>query len=248
MKEAVLVTGASSGFGAAIARRFAKDGAGLILLARREEKLLRLAEELSGDASDIKLIVADVREEEAVLDALGPIAKDVAILVNNAGLALGLEPAHEAKLSDWKTMIDTNISGLLTVTSAVLPAMAEQTRGLIVNIGSIAGTYPYPGGNVYGATKAFLKQFSLNLKADLLGTKVRVTNIEPAAAETEFSKVRFKGDDAKAEKVYEGWEAFTADDIAETVFWIASLPPRVNINSIEIMGVGQSFGPFQYDR
>jgi 3-hydroxy acid dehydrogenase/malonic semialdehyde reductase len=246
MKECVLITGASSGFGAATAKRFGEEGHKLLLLARRAEKLQALAEELNESGAEIVPLVGDVRNHDDLTQLLAPYASEITILVNNAGLALGLEPAHQADLSDWETMIDTNIKGLTYVTKIVLPHMVEENRGLIINIGSVAGTYPYPGGNAYGGTKAFVKQFSLNLKADLLGTAVRVTNIEPAAAETEFSLTRMKGDAEKAHSVYEGWEPFTADDVAETISWISHLPTRVNINSIEIMGTGQSFGSFRF--
>ncbi len=246
MTHYTLITGASSGFGAAIARRFAREGKPLILLARRREKLFELREELSKSTEEIVVIVEDVRDREKIAAALKPYGEQVSTLVNNAGLALGLELAPEANFEDWETMVDTNIKGVLNVTHTLLPQMVKNNSGLIINIGSVAGTYPYPGGNVYGATKAFVKQFSLNLKAELLGTKVRVSNIEPAGAETEFSEVRFKGDSEKAKKVYQGWEPFIADDIAETVYWISSLPERVNINSLEIMGTEQAFGAFRY--
>ena len=246
MDNYTLVTGASSGFGAAIARRFGKEGRPLILAARREEKLEALKEELKDSAQEIITISLDVRDEKAVSEALSPYAEKVSILINNAGLALGLEPAQQAKISDWDTMVDTNIKGLLYVTNAILPSMVKRDHGLIINMGSVAGKYPYPGGNAYGATKAFVRQFTRNLKADLLGTKVRVTNIEPAAAETEFSLVRHKGNDERAGELYKGWEPFTADDIAETCYWISSLPERMNVNCIEIMGTGQSFGPFRF--
>ncbi|MFO7752379.1 MAG: SDR family NAD(P)-dependent oxidoreductase, partial [Desulfobacteraceae bacterium] len=172
----------------------------------------------------------------------------VDVLVNNAGLALGLEPAHRADLSDWEEMVDTNIKGLMYCTRALLPSMAKKGSGHIVNIGSIAGTYPYPGGNAYGASKAFVKQFSRNLRADLAGTGIKVTNIEPGLAETEFSIVRFKGDRDKAAKVYENTEPLVAEDIAQTVFWVVSTPSRVNINSVEIMPVCQAWGPLSVTR
>jgi 3-hydroxy acid dehydrogenase/malonic semialdehyde reductase len=170
------------------------------------------------------------------------------LLVNNAGLALGLEPAHKASLDDWDTMVDTNIKGVMYCTRAILPGMVARSRGHVVNIGSIAGSWPYPGGNVYGASKAFVQQFSRNLRADLLGTQVRVTNIEPGMAETEFSKVRFKGDDEKAHKVYLGAEPLLPEDIADIVVWVSSVPARVNINSVEVMSVCQSWGPLAVHR
>ena len=173
----------------------------------------------------------------------------VSVLVNNAGLALGLEPAHQAVLSDWDRMIDTNIKGLVHMTRAILPGMVERKRGHVINLGSVAANYPYPGGNVYGGTKAFVKQFSLNLRADLLGTPVRVTCVEPGmCAGTEFSNVRFKGDDGKAESVYSGVQALSADDIAETIFWSATLPSHMNINVLEVMPVQQASAPFSVHR
>lgn len=244
----VLITGASSGFGAAIARRFGEAGAKLLLLARREEKLNELRDKLSGESIEVVPLVCDVRDEEKLEALLKPYLPNISVLVNNAGLALGVGSTQNVDMEDWRTMIATNITGVAFVTHLVLPHMVERDRGLIINVGSVAGTYPYPGGNVYGGTKAFVKQFSLNLKAELLGTKVRVSNIEPAASETEFSIVRHKGNESRASEVYDGWEPFTADDIAETVYWIASLPERVNVNSIEIMGTGQSFAGFSIHR
>ena len=174
---------------------------------------------------------------------------NVTVLVNNAGLALGLEPAHKAVLTDWDRMIDTNIKGLVHMTRAILPGMVERKRGHVINLGSVAANYPYPGGNVYGGTKAFVKQFSLNLRADLIGTPVRVTCVEPGMfAGTEFSNVRFKGDDSKAESVYNGVQALSADDIAETIFWSATLPSHMNINVLEVMPVQQASGPLQIHR
>jgi NADP-dependent 3-hydroxy acid dehydrogenase YdfG len=247
-KEIVVVTGASSGFGEAIARRYARHGAKLILAARRLDRLKKLAGELSVPSHLIEL---DVRDRKAVEQAFTNLPADfaaVSILVNNAGLALGLEPAHKVNLDDWEAMIDTNIKGLVTVTRTLLPGMVERLKGHIVNIGSVAGSYPYPGGNTYGGTKAFVKQFSLALRSDLLGTNVRVTNIEPGMADTEFSLVRFKGDKDNADKVYQGVDALTADDIAETVFWSTALPGHVNINRIEVMPTQQAFSPFKVER
>ena len=192
-------------------------------------------------------VVLDVRDRTAVEAAIGGLPPDFAeldLLVNNAGLALDLDPAQNADLDAWDAMVDTNVKGLMYVTRAVLPGMVARNRGLIINLGSTAATYPYPGGNVYGATKAFVRQFSLNLRADLLGTKVRITDVEPGlVGGTEFSTVRFRGDRAKAAKLYEGADALTPEDIAETIHWIATLPPRVNVNTIELMPVTQAFGP-----
>ncbi len=238
----VLVTGASAGFGSAIARRFAEDGARVVLAARRLDRIEALAAEIGERAHAIEL---DVRNRAAVEFEIANLPADFAgidVLVNNAGLALGLEPAHEASLDDWETMVDTNVKGLMTVTRAVLPGMVERQRGHVVNIGSIAGEWPYPGGNVYGATKAFVRQFSLNLKADLAGTPVRVSNVEPGlCGGTEFSNVRFHGDDAKADKVYADTTPLTAADIADVVHWIATRPAHVNINTISLMPVVQAF-------
>lgn len=168
--------------------------------------------------------------------------------MNNAGLALGLEPAHKCNMEDWEQMVDTNIKGVLYCTRKILPLMVKQNKGHIINIGSIAGTYPYPGGNVYGGTKAFLKQFSLNLKADLIGTKIRVTNIEPGMVETEFSLVRYKGNKEKSDNVYSNMIPLTADDIADIVLWCNERPWHVNINSIEVMPTEQAFSPFAVHR
>jgi NADP-dependent 3-hydroxy acid dehydrogenase YdfG len=243
-----LVTGATSGFGAACARAFARAGARVVLVARRSERLAEMAAELGPCAL---CVAADVRDRAAVEAAVAglraPFA-EVDLLVNNAGLALGLEPAHRASLDHWQQMIDTNCTGLVTVTRAILPGMVERGRGHVVNIGSVAGSYPYPGGNVYGATKAFVHQFSLNLRADLLGTPVRVTCVEPGMAETEFSLVRFDGDAARAKTVYAGVTPLSADDVAETVLWAVTRPPHVNVNTVELMPVQQAFSPFAIHR
>jgi NADP-dependent 3-hydroxy acid dehydrogenase YdfG len=246
MSGTILITGATSGFGEACAQRFGKEGWRLILAARRSERLKALQEELSGETS-VHVVTLDVRDQKAVMTELTNLPEyfsEIDILVNNAGLALGLEPAHEAHPSDWDTMVDTNIKGLMNCTRAVLPKMVERNRGHIVNIGSTAGNWPYPGGNVYGATKAFVKQFSRNLRADLPGSAVRVTNIEPGMAETGFSVVRFKGDTKKAGQVYEGTNPLTPKDIAEIIYWVSSQPPHVNINRVEVMPVYQTWAPF----
>lgn len=246
--EIVVVTGASSGFGEAIARRYAQHGAKLVLAARRLDRLQKLAGELSVPTHLIQLDVRDRQAVETAFTTLPPGFAKVTILVNNAGLALGLAPAHKVDLDDWETMIDTNVKGLVTVTRALLPGFVERNKGHIVNLGSVAGSYPYPGGNVYGGTKAFVKQFSLALRSDLLGTDIRVTNIEPGMADTEFSLVRFKGDQGAADKVYDGVDALTADDIAEAVFWATALPKHVNINRIELMPTQQAFNAFKVER
>lgn len=245
----IFITGASSGFGAAIARRFAQDGHSLILAARRMDRLRTVAQSLKTPAHLIEL---DVRDNAAVEHTVASLPADFAavdLLVNNAGLALGMEPAHKALLDDWERMVDTNVKGLMYLTRAVLPGMVERGRGHVINIGSTAGEWPYPGGNVYGATKAFVRQFSLNLRADLLGTPVRVTDVEPGlCGDTEFSQVRFHGDTSKASKVYENTEALTAADIADTVHWIATRPAHVNINTISLMPVGQAHAPWAIHR
>jgi NADP-dependent 3-hydroxy acid dehydrogenase YdfG len=250
MSGIILITGATSGFGEACARRFAKNGWKLVLAARRAERLKSLQAELGGENA-VHTITLDVREQDAVNAALTNLPQGFSepdILVNNAGLALGMGPAYEADLSEWNRMVDTNIKGLMYCTRAVLPGMVKRNRGHIINIGSVAGDWPYPGGNAYGSTKAFVKQFSRNLRADLFGTAIRVTNIEPGLAETEFSIVRFNGDAEKAAKVYEGIQPLTAEDIAETVYWTATLPPHININRLEVMPVCQTWAMFAIDR
>ena len=246
----VLVTGATAGFGAAIARRFAQDGARIVAAGRRAERLEALRSELGEDK--VLPVVLDVRDRAAVTRAVEGLPAEWAgidVLVNNAGLALGLEPAQSASLDDWDAMVDTNVKGLMYVTRAVLPGMVARNSGHVVNIGSTAAEWPYPGGNVYGATKAFVRQFSLNLRADLWGTKVRVTDIEPGlVGGTEFSSVRFKGDDAKAAGVYQGTEALAPDDIADAVHWVATRPARVNVNTLQVMPVSQSFAPLRIHR
>lgn len=249
-RRSVFVTGATSGFGAAIARKFAHDGWAVIMTGRREDRLKTMAEELSA-LTDVHTIALDVQDKHAVMSAVEALPdpfKDVHTLVNNAGLALGLDKSQSANLDDWDTMVDTNIKGLLYVTRALLPTLIRVGGGTVINIGSIAGTYPYPGGNTYGGTKAFVKQFSLNLRNDLAGTGVRVTNIEPGMAETEFSVVRFDGDKAKADAVYAGAKPLVANDIADTALWVANSPKHVNYNAIEVMPVCQSFAPFAIHR
>lgn len=244
------ITGASTGFGAACARTFAGDGNRLVLTARRLDPLLKLQEELSS-AAEILIIPLDVRDREAVqgaIDGLPERFRAIDVLINNAGLALGLEPAHQVDPDDWDTMVDTNIKGLMYCTRFALPGMVERNRGHIINISSTAGAWPYPGGNVYGGTKAFVTQFSRNLRCDLLGTRVRVSCIQPGMAETEFSKVRFKGNDELAAGVYRGTEPLTAQDIAETVRWIVAQPPHVNVNTIELMSIDQTWGPLAVHR
>ncbi len=245
-----LVTGASSGFGATIARRYARAGVRVVATARRGDRLAGLLDEFGEDL--IFVSVLDVRDRVAIerlAASLPPAFAEVDVLVNNAGLALGLEPAQEADLENWERMIETNCTGLAYVTRAFLPGMVQRRRGHVVNLGSIAATYPYPGGNVYGATKAFVHQFSLGLRADLHGTGVRVTCIEPGlVGGTEFSEVRFAGDVERAAGLYAGTEPLTPDDIAAAVEWATFQPPHVNVNLIELMPVSQSFGALPVDR
>ena len=242
MPHTIVITGVTAGFGRATAALFIKEGWNVAGTGRRRERLDALRAEWGAAFLPLEL---DMRDKDAVSAALGNLPapwSEPDVLVNNAGLALGLAPGQEACLDDWETMVDTNIKGLLYATHAILPGMVARNRGHIVNLGSTAGSYPYKGGNVYGATKAFVKQFSLNLRTDLLGTAVRVTNIEPGLCESEFSLVRFKGDQAKADKVYEGVCPIVPEDIAETVRWVTHLPAHVNINRLEVMPVCQASG------
>lgn len=245
----ILVTGATAGFGECIARRFIKNGHRVIATGRRQARLQALKDEL-GDA--LYPLQLDVRNRAAVEEAIASLPaewRDIDVLVNNAGLALGLEPAHQANVDDWETMIDTNNKGLVYVTRAVLPGMVERNRGHIINMGSTAGSWPYSGGNVYGATKAFVRQFSLNLRTDLHGTALRVTDIEPGlVGGTEFSSVRFKGDDNKVEQTYKDSNALSAEDVTEAVWWVATLPAHVNINTLEMMPVSQTFAGLSVHR
>ncbi|HTX25416.1 MAG TPA: SDR family NAD(P)-dependent oxidoreductase [Streptosporangiaceae bacterium] len=246
----VFITGASSGFGAATARRFAARGDRVIAAARRTDRLSDLAGELGPDVLlPLTLDVRDRASVELIPKTLPEDFAEVDILVNNAGLALGLEPAQEADVDQWEQMIATNCTGLVYMTRALLPQMVARGSGHVVNLGSIAGTYPYPGANVYGATKAFVHQFSLNLRSDLHGTGVRVTSVEPGlSGGTEFSQVRFGGDREKAAAVYAGTQPLTADDVAAAIEWATSQPPHVNVNVIELMATSQSFAPFQVYR
>lgn len=242
MSKVVLITGATSGFGEATAIQFAQAGYKVIITGRRRERLEALKAKLS--TADVLPLCFDVSKKEEVFHAIASLPKEYAeidILVNNAGLALGLERANDAHLEDWERMIDTNIKGLLYVTKAVLPVMVKRKTGYIFNLSSTAASWPYEGGNVYGATKAFVKQFSLNLRTDLKGTHVRVTNIEPGFSLTEFSDVRFKGDRQKAHQLYENTTPLSKEDIAQTIFTLAELPEHVNVNRIEIMPTSQSY-------
>jgi len=247
--KTILVTGATAGFGAAFARRFVKDGHRVIATGRRVERLQALAAELGENLLPLPLDVTDAAAVAGFLETVPEAWRQIDVLVNNAGLALGLSPAWEAKLSDWDTMIATNVTGLIHVTRAILPGMVERDDGIILNLGSVAGEYPYPGGHVYGGSKAFVRQFSLNLRADLVGKNIRVTDIEPGmVGGSEFSAVRFGGDESKAAAVYAGTTSLNPDDIAETAAWLISLPPHMNINRIEMMPTCQASGPFAVKR
>jgi 3-hydroxy acid dehydrogenase/malonic semialdehyde reductase len=244
----VLITGATSGFGAEMARKFAANGHKVIATGRRKDRLDALAAELG---SALLPVAMDVSDKASIMNGIAALPAEwteIDVLINNAGLALGIQPAQKASLEEWETMIATNCTGLVTMTHTLLPDMVARGRGTIINIGSVAGAYPYPGGNVYGATKAFVDQFTMNLRADLIGTGVRATNIAPGlCGGTEFSNVRLK-DDAAAAKVYEGTVPLTSEDIAETAYWIATLPEHVNINYIEMMPTCQGFAGFNIKR
>jgi serine 3-dehydrogenase len=243
-----MITGATSGFGAATARRFAKAGWRVIATGRRADRLKTLVGELPPDmALALTFDIRDTTAMEKSVAGLPAAFKDVDLLINNAGLALGTAPAQKASTSDWKTMIETNVTGLVMLTHQVLPTLIAR-KGAVINISSVAATYPYPGGNVYGGSKAFVSQFSLGLRSDLHGTGVRVTSVEPGMTETEFTLVRTGGNQAASDALYKGANPMTAEDIAETLFWIANLPPHMNINRIELMPVRQSWGPFAVDR
>jgi serine 3-dehydrogenase (NADP+) len=248
MSRTVLITGATSGFGAAAARRFAADRWKVIATGRRGDRLDALVDELG--AANVHPAVFDVRDPaamDAALDALPEGFRDIDVLVNNAGLALGTAAAQQASLADWQTMIDTNITALVTLTHRLLPTLVAR-KGVVINVSSVAGVYPYPGGNVYGGTKAFVSQFSLNLRTDLHGSGVRVTTIEPGMAETEFTLVRTHGNQAASDTLYQGAQPMTAEDIAEQIHYVATLPAHLNINRLEIMPVTQSFAGFQVFR
>ena len=248
MIRTALITGATSGFGAAAVRRFATAGWHVIATGRRAERLQALVDEFGADT--VHAAAFDIRNEaamDAALAALPEGFRDIDLLVNNAGLAQGTLPAQTALLSDWRTMIDTTITALVVLTHRLLPMLVER-KGAIINISSVAGVYPYPGGNAYGGSKAFVSQFSLGLRSDLHGTGVRVTTIEPGMAETEFTLVRTHGDQAASDKIYSGAHPMTAEDIAETIYYVATLPPHLNINRLEIMPVTQSVAGFQVFR
>lgn len=243
------ITGATAGYGYATAEKFLREGWSVVAAGRRVERIDPLKQTYGDRVLALKLDVTRRDDVLRAVEGLPPAFKAVDVLVNNAGGAYGLEPAQRAHLDDWDTMVDINIKGVMYCTRALLPGMVERNRGHVVNIGSVAGEFPYPGGNVYGGVKAFTHQFSLNLRSDLLGTQVRVTCIEPGlSGGTEFSEVRFKGDKTKAAAVYAGTEPMTADDIADAVYWVSTRPARVNINTVSMMATCQAFSPFAIHR
>jgi serine 3-dehydrogenase len=247
MNRTILITGATSGIGAAAARRFAREGWNIVATGRRAARLEALAAEIGADR--LHPVVFDIRDAEAVeaaIDSLPQGFREIDVLLNNAGLALGTEPAQQAKLSNWRQMIDTNITGLVTITHKLLPGLIAR-RGVILNLSSVAATYPYRGANAYGGSKAFVRQFSLGLRSDLHGTGVRVASIEPGMIETEFTLVR-TGSQTASDELYKGTNPMTAEDTADILYWIATLPPHVNVNAIELMPVNQSFAGFQVAR
>ena len=238
----VLITGTSAGFGKALAERLVAKGHRVIGCARRLDKLNALAENLGELFLPVVMDVSDTASIPQIIADLPVDFKQIDVLVNNAGLAIGTNSAQKSSLDDWMRMVDTNIKGLIALTHAVLPAMVARDSGYIINLGSIAGNWPYYGGNVYGGTKAFVKQFSLNLRADLVGTQVRVTNLEPGSvAGTEFSNVRYHGDDNKAAEVYDGFKNMTGDDIGDILLWLIESPAHINVNRLEVMPVAQTY-------
>jgi 3-hydroxy acid dehydrogenase / malonic semialdehyde reductase len=249
LNMAILITGASAGFGAEMCRVLVHAGYKVIGAARRLDKLHHLQAELGAAFLPLQMDVADKSSVDSALASLQGTWADIDLLVNNAGLALGMEPAQEANYADWETMIHTNILGLTYVTRQILPRMIAKNAGYIINLGSTAGAWPYKGGNVYGATKAFVRQFSLNLRTDLAGTRIRVTNIAPGlCGDTEFSNVRFRGDDKQAAAVYENISYLQPADIANTVLWLYQTPAHMNVNNIEIMPVSQTFAGLSVTR
>lgn len=246
--KTVLITGATSGFGEASARKYIAEGHQVILCGRRTDRLESLIDQLGSSAMALTLDVTDREAVQASVDSLPEAFQRIDVLINNAGLALGLGGADEADLDQWDTMVDTNIKGLMYLCRAVLPLMTAQGSGHVVNIGSVAASWPYPGGNTYGGTKAFVQQFSRNLRTDLMGKNIRVTNIEPGMCETEFSVVRFDGDSDKARQVYAGMKPLSASDIAEIIYWTTALPAHINVNQLEVMPVAQSWSGFAVHR
>ncbi|MBO4811987.1 MAG: SDR family oxidoreductase [Prevotella sp.] len=245
MKKIVLITGATSGIGLGCARKFAKNGDKLILTGRNEKRLAEISKELTEKGTQVLTMVFDVRDREkakACFDELPEEWKDIDVLVNNAGLALGLEPEHEGNPEDWETMIDTNIKGLLTMTRLIVPGMVERNHGHIINIGSVAGDAAYAGGNVYCATKAAVKALTDGLRIDVASTSLRVTNLKPGLVQTNFSNVRFKGDEERAQKVYTGIKPLTGDDIADVAVYVANAPAHVQIAEVLILATHQASG------
>ena len=248
MKKQALITGATSGIGRATALRLAAEGYDIIATGRRSERLESLRREIEAAGGRCTTLTFDVRSEEAVRRNLEPLGR-VDLLVNNAGLALGINPAQGCDLDQWETMVDTNIKGLMYTTRMLLPRLIAHGAGAsIVNVGSVAGNWPYPGGNVYGGTKAFVRQFSLGLRCDLAGTGVRVTDLEPGLCESEFTLVRFGGDQARYDATYAGAKPVQPEDIAETIFWLMNQPAHLNINNLEIMPVSQTWAGFAIHR
>ncbi len=244
----IFITGATAGFGAAMVKRFISSGHKVIATGRRADRLEKMKALYGANLYTLELDIQDKAKVANAIDSLPAEWSDIDVLVNNAGLALGTNLAQNSAIEDWETMVQTNINGLLYCTQKILPKMVKRNKGQIINLGSVAGEFPYSGGNVYGATKAFVHQFSMNLRSDLLGTNVRVTNVEPGMCQTEFSEVRYSGDKDKADAVYKGIHALSADDIAETIEWIVSRPAHVNINNISLMPVQQAFGGFAVHR
>lgn len=245
----ILVTGASAGFGASISRTLVKAGYQVIGAARRQDKLQHLSQELGAAFLPLEMDVTDTNSVDQALASIPEQWAQIDLLVNNAGLALGMEVAQEANFADWEKMIHTNVLGLTYVTRKILPQMVQNNKGYIINLGSTAGSWPYKGGNVYGATKAFVRQFSLNLRTDLVGTRIRVTNVAPGlCGDTEFSNVRFRGDEDRAQAVYENISYLKPEDIANTILWLYQTPAHVNVNHIEIMPVSQTFAGLSVTR
>ena len=247
MTGTILITGATAGIGAAAARRFASAGWKIVATGRRQERLAALAEELGDAVHTLALDMTDLTAIEAAIDALPAPFRDIDVLLNNAGLAPPTSPLQEAALDPLLTVIGTNVTGLVALTRKLLRTLVER-RGAVLNLSSVAATYPYRGGTIYAASKAFVRQFSLDLRCDLHGTGVRVTSIEPGMVETEFTLVRTGGDQAASDALYAGMQPMTAEDIANTLFWIATLPPHLNLNTIELMPVSQSFAGFAVAR
>ncbi|MCH1425012.1 MAG: SDR family NAD(P)-dependent oxidoreductase [Burkholderiales bacterium] len=247
MQKIALITGATAGFGNSSVKEFIDNGWKVIATGRRKERLLALKEQFGEALHTLTFDIQNSTQINEAIDSLPSNFKNIDLLINNAGLALGTAAAQECDLEQWNTMVDTNIRGLMSLTHKVLPTLIQQ-RGAVINISSVAASYPYPGGNVYGGTKAFVVQFSLGLRSDLHGTGVRVTCVEPGMSETEFTLVRTKGDQSASDKLYEGANPMTGEDIAKTLYWIATLPPHMNINRVELMPVNQSFSPFQVHR